>query len=62
MVTSINWLLHHEQLTLWANENNYGYVCFQLQDKRETSGVQSYKLRDLQQEASDKIKVCPSSR
>ena len=29
----------------------------QLQEKRENSGSQSAKWRDLQQEASDKIKV-----
>jgi len=38
--------------------NNNDDEHFQLQEKRENSGAQSTKLRDLQQEASDKIRVC----
>ena len=33
------------------------WSIIQLQEKRENSGSQSAKWRDLQQEASDKIKV-----
>lgn len=43
---------------MWRYCTSRKCVClWQLQEKRENSGAQTHKLRDLQQQASDKIKV-----